>query len=138
VKTIVQLQTGIMQFNNNGQAIYLQIADYICEKILLKEWKAEDKVPSVRELAMQLEVNPNTVMRTYEFLKQQEIINDKRGIGYFITPQAHKSAVAYRKTEFLEKELPTVFRIMNMLGLEPEDLAIRFEKFKKQYAAYNN
>jgi len=128
----------IMQFNNNGQAIYLQIADYICEKVLLKEWKAEDKVPSVRELAMQLEVNPNTVMRTYDFLKQQEIINDKRGIGYFITPNAFKSAIAYRKTEFLEKELPTVFRTMNMLGLEPEDLAQRFEKFKKQYAAYNN
>ena len=127
-----------MQFNNNGQAIYLQIADYICEKVLLKEWKSEEKVPSVRELAIQLEVNPNTVMRTYDFLKNQEIINDKRGIGYFITPQAYNSAVAYRKTEFLEKELPTVFRVMNMLGLEPEDLAARFEKFKKQYVAQNN
>ncbi|HEY9364199.1 MAG TPA: GntR family transcriptional regulator [Chitinophagaceae bacterium] len=127
-----------MQFNHNGVAIYLQIADYICEKILLKEWAAEDKVPSVRELAIQLEVNPNTVMRTYDFLKQQDIIYDKRGIGYFVTPQAFKSAVAYRKTEFLEKELPTVYRTMNMLGLEPEDLAKGFEKFKKQYTAYNN
>jgi GntR family transcriptional regulator len=127
-----------MQFNHNGVAIYLQIADYICEKILLKEWAAEDKVPSVRELAIQLEVNPNTVMRTYDFLKQQDIIYDKRGIGYFVTPQAYKSAVAYRKTEFLEKELPTVYRTMNMLGLEPEDLAKGFEKFKKQYTAYNN
>src|SRR5689334_11771102 len=124
-----------MQFNNNGQAIYLQIADYVCEKVLLKEWKAEDKVPSVRELAMQMEVNPNTVMRTYDFLKQQEIINDKRGIGYFITAQAFKSAIAYRKTEFLEKELPAVFRTMNMLGLETEDLTLRFEKFKKQLTA---
>ncbi|HEX8462316.1 MAG TPA: GntR family transcriptional regulator [Segetibacter sp.] len=127
-----------MQFNNNGQAIYLQIADYICEKVLLKEWKPEDKVPSVRELAMQLEVNPNTVMRTYEFLKQQEIINDKRGIGYFITSAALKNAIAYRKTEFLDKELPTVFRVMNMLGLEPQDLAIRFEKFKKDFTILNN
>ena len=127
-----------MQFNNNGQAIYLQIADYICEKVLLREWNAEDKVPSVRELAVQLEVNPNTVMRTYEFLKQQDIISDKRGIGYFITPQAFKSAVAYRKKEFLEKELPTVYRTMNMLGLEPEDLAKGFEKFKKQYTIINN
>lgn len=127
-----------MQFNTNGQAIYLQIADYICEKVLLKEWKPEDKVPSVRELAIQLEVNPNTVMRTYEFLKQQEIINDKRGIGYFITQQAYKNAISYRKIEFLEKELPTLFRIMNMLAIEPEDLATRFEKFKKQYALLTN
>lgn len=124
-----------MQFTNNGQAIYLQIADYVCEKVLLKEWKEEDKMPSVRELAVQLEVNPNTVMRTYDFLKQHEIINDKRGIGYFITPQAFKSAVAYRKTEFMEKELPSVFRTMNMLGLEPEDLTVGFEKFKKQMTA---
>ncbi|MBA2499391.1 MAG: GntR family transcriptional regulator [Chitinophagaceae bacterium] len=122
-----------MQFNNNGQAIYLQIADYICEKVLLQEWNPDDKVPSVRELAIQLEVNPNTVMRTYDFLKHQDIINDKRGIGYFITPQAFKSAIAYRKREFLEKELPTVYRIMNMLGLETEDLAKGYEKFKKQY-----
>jgi DNA-binding transcriptional regulator YhcF (GntR family) len=133
-----QNETGVMQFNNNGQAIYLQIADYICEKVLLKEWKAEDKVPSVRELAMQLEVNPNTVMRTYDFLKQQEIINDKRGIGYFITPQALKSAILYRKREFIEKELPTVFRTMNMLGIEPEDIATRFENFKKEYSILNN
>ena len=56
-----------MQFRETA-SIYLQIADYICEKILLKEWKVDERVPSVRELAMQLEVNPNTVMRTYEFL----------------------------------------------------------------------
>lgn len=122
-----------MQFQNSGQAIYLQIADFICEKILLKEWKAEDKIPSVRELAVQLEVNPNTVMRTYEFLKQQEIIYDKRGIGYFIASNGLKQAIAYRKEEFTEKEMPAVFRIMYMLGIEPDDLKAKYEKFKKQY-----
>jgi DNA-binding transcriptional regulator YhcF (GntR family) len=55
-----------MEFREN-QAIYLQIAELICERILLKQWASEDKVPSVRELAVQLEVNPNTVMRTYDF-----------------------------------------------------------------------
>ena len=122
-----------MQFQNSGQAIYLQIADFICEKILLKEWKAEDKIPSVRELAVQLEVNPNTVMRTYEFLKQQEIIYDKRGIGYFIAPNGLKQAISYRREEFTEKEMPAVFRIMYMLGIEPDDLKAKYEKFKKQY-----
>ncbi|HRN58369.1 MAG TPA: GntR family transcriptional regulator, partial [Agriterribacter sp.] len=52
-----------MQFKDS-QSIYLQIADYVCEKILLGEWKAEQRIPSVRELAVQLEVNPNTVMHT--------------------------------------------------------------------------
>lgn len=124
-----------MQFNNSGQAIYLQIADYVCEKVLLREWLAETKIPSVRELAIQLEVNPNTVARTYEFLKQQDIIYDKRGIGYFISENGPQNAMAYRKHEFTEKEMPAVFRIMHMLGIEIEDLKTRFDKFKKNYAA---
>lgn len=124
-----------MQFNNSSQAIYLQIADYVCEKVLLKEWGADEKIPSVRELAVQLEVNPNTVARTYEFLKQQDIIYDKRGIGYFISANGPENAMVYRKHEFTEKEMPAVFRIMHMLGIEIEDLKTRFEKFKKNYAA---
>lgn len=111
----------------------MQIADYVCEKVLLKEWKAEDKIPSVRELAIQLEVNPNTVARTYEFLKQLDIIYDKRGIGYFITTEGIRNARSYRKQEFSEKELPAVFRVMFLLGIEPEDLKPQFEKFRKQY-----
>ncbi len=121
-----------MQFNNNGQAIYLQIVDYVCEKVLLHVWKPDDKIPSVRELAIQLEVNPNTVARTYEFLKQQDIVYDKRGIGYFISVKGVKNAMSYRKQEFTEKELPAVFRVMYMLGLETDDLKTRFEQFKKQ------
>ena len=122
-----------MQFNNNGQAIYLQIVDYVCEKVLLQVWKPEDKIPSVRELAMQLEVNPNTVARTYEFLKQQEIIYDKRGIGYFISSDGVKNTKLYRKQEFTENEMPAVFRTMYLLGIELDDLKPRFEKFKNQY-----
>ena len=120
-----------MQFNNNGQAIYLQIVDYVCEKVLLQVWKPDDKIPSVRELAIQLEVNPNTVARTYEFLKQQDIIYDKRGIGYFISVKGAKNTRSYRKQEFTDKEMPAVFRTMYLLGLEMDDLKARFEQFKK-------
>jgi len=122
-----------MQFTNSSQAIYLQIADYICEKILLAEWNAEEKIPSVRDMAVQLEVNPNTVARTYDFLKQRDIIYDKRGIGYFIASQGAKNAIAYLRKEFTEKELPNIFRTMYLLGVEVEDLRSGFEKFKKQY-----
>jgi len=120
-----------MQFRES-QAIYLQIADYICEKILLKEWKAEERIPSVRELAMQLEVNPNTVMRTVEFLQQQEIIYNQRGIGYFVGPDGYKNALLYRKNEFAEKDMPAVFRTLHLLGMDLEELKPRFEKYKKQ------
>ena len=120
-----------MQFRESN-AIYLQIADYICEKILLKQWKPEERIPAVRELAMQLEVNPNTVMRTYEFLQQQQIIYNQRGIGYFVGLEAIKNATQYRKTEFMDKELPAIFRNMFLLGMDVEELKPRYEKFKKQ------
>jgi GntR family transcriptional regulator len=123
-----------MQFRES-QAIYLQIADYICEKILLKEWKADERIPSVRELAVQLEVNPNTVMRTVEFLQQQEIIYNQRGIGYFVTADAYKNAVQYRKNEFAERDMPAVFRTMYLLGMDLDELKPRFEKYKKQHFA---
>jgi len=121
-----------MQFRES-QAIYLQIADYVCEKILLKEWLPQERIPSVRELAVQLEVNPNTVMRTYEFLQQKEIIFNQRGIGFFVAPGAVHEAVRYRTEAFLEKDLPMVFRNMFLLGMSPEELARLFEKYKKQH-----
>ncbi len=121
-----------MQFKEN-QSIYLQIAEYICEKILLKEWKAEERIPSVRELAVQLEVNPNTVMRTYDFLQQQEIIHNQRGIGYFVSPGAYQQTIQYRKQEFLQNDLPALFRNMYLLGMDTDELRSRFDKFVKQH-----
>lgn len=120
-----------MQFRDSI-AIYLQIADYVCERILLKQWRADERIPAVRELAVQLEVNPNTVMRTYEFLQGQNIIYNQRGIGYFVGPDATTNAMRYRKTEFIEKELPTIFRNIYMLGMDIEELKPRYESYKKQ------
>src|SRR5665213_2189077 len=115
------------------RAIYLQIADFVCDRILLKEWKATERIPSVRELAVQLVVNPNTVMRTYEFLQQQDIIYNERGVGLFVAVNAIKNAMQYRKDEFLDKDLPRLFRNMHLLNIKPEDLQSRFEKYKKQH-----
>lgn len=119
-----------MQFREST-AIYLQIADYVCERILLKQWVPGERIPAVRELAVQLEVNPNTVMRTFEFLQGQEIIFNKRGIGYFLSDDAVKQATTYRKTQFIEKELPQIFRNMYLLGMEIDELKPRFDKFRK-------
>ncbi len=121
-----------MQFRESA-SIYLQIADYVCEKILLKQWKVEERIPSVRELASQLEVNPNTVMRTYDFLQQQEIIYNQRGIGFFVSPHAVKNAIHYRKKEFMEKELPGFFRNLYLLDMDVEDLKKNYEKFVQQH-----
>lgn len=120
-----------MQFRESI-AIYLQIADYICERILLKQWKTGERIPAVRELAVQLEVNPNTVMRTFEFLQSQNIIHNQRGIGYFVSADAIDNATNYRKTEFIEKELPHFFRNLYMLDMDLDELKQRYETFKKQ------
>jgi len=121
-----------MQFRET-QAIYLQIADFVCEKILLKEWLAGERIPSVRELAVQLEVNPNTVMRTYEFLQQQSIIFNQRGIGFFAASDAIRQARQYRKSVFIEQDLPQVFRSLYLLDMDLEELKPRFERYLKQY-----
>jgi GntR family transcriptional regulator len=119
-----------MEFRDN-KAIYLQIAEFICEKILLQIWGKEDKIPSVRELAVDLEVNPNTVMRTYELLQQNEIIYTKRGLGYFVTENGLKKAKTLIKNEFLKKDLPYFFKNLDLLGIDFDELKNLFETYKK-------
>ena len=120
-----------------SQPIYLQIADHVCEKIFLQEWKPGVRIPSVRELAVQLEVNPNTVMRTFEHLQQQDIIYNQRGIGYFVSPEAQKTALKYRKNEFMEKDLPVLFRNMYLLDIEISELQSLYEKYIQQHFVTN-
>ena len=73
-----------MKFKES-KSIYLQIADRICDEILQGQYMEEERIPSVREYAATVEVNANTVVRTYDYLQGQEIIYNKRGIGYFNT-----------------------------------------------------
>jgi GntR family transcriptional regulator len=113
----------------SSQPIYLQIADFVCEKILLGTWKPEERIPSVRELAVQLEVNPNTVMRTFEYLQQQEVIYNQRGLGYFVSPSAAKNTLAMRKQEFLDNELPPLLRNMYLLGITLEDVQKKYTQY---------
>ncbi len=118
-----------MEFRDN-KAIYLQIAEFICERILLKQWAVGDKIPSVRELAVQLEVNPNTVARTVEFLQQKDIIFTKRGMGYFVSDEAVEKAMAFKKDDFLQNDLPLFFKNIQLLGIDFEELRGRFGDFK--------
>jgi GntR family transcriptional regulator len=117
-----------MEFREN-EAIYLQIAAYAGENILLGKWGQEDKIPSVRELASDLQVNPNTVMRAYEFLQGKEVIVNKRGIGFFIAADAKQKLKAYRKEDFLGHELPEFFRNLLLLEITMDEIKTRFETF---------
>lgn len=115
------------------QAIYLQIADLVCEHIILKKWPAGDKILSVRDLAVELEVNPNTVMRTYDMLQGMDIIYNKRGIGFFVADDAVEKVITYRRNLLLKHELPQLFKNMQLLNIDMDELHTHFENFKQNF-----
>jgi len=108
------------------QPIYMQIADWACEQILVDKWKSEERALSVRELGALLEVNPNTVVRAYDFLETKEILVNKRGVGFFIAPSAADKIREFRKERFFEEELPVVFKTMKLLNIEINEITKRF------------
>ena len=118
-----------MNFHEN-KAIYLQIADYFYDNILQKNLKPDERIPSVRDMAIQTEVNPNTVMRTYTFLQSQNIIYNKRGIGYFIDGSAYEKALNTKKNEFILEQVPKFFSTMESLGLNIKDIEKMFNEYK--------
>ena len=117
-----------MEFNNY-KAIYLQIVDYICEKVLTKEWLVGNRIPSVRELGVLLEVNPNTVMRSYEHLETNGIIMNKRGIGFFLTDDADEKTVVLQQQTFITESLPVLFKNMYLLRISFDEMKAQYETF---------
>lgn len=107
---------------NGKKAIYLQIADMICDQILLGELEEEGRVPSVRETAAQVEVNSNTVMRSYDWLQNQQIIYTKRGLGFYVNPGAKQTIHRIRKEEFVQESVPEIVRTMQTLGITVSEL----------------
>ncbi|MBX0333406.1 GntR family transcriptional regulator [Pontibacter sp. HSC-14F20] len=120
-----------MEFKEN-EPIYLQIAAHVSDQILLGKWAAEDKIPSVRDLAVTFQVNPNTVMRTYEQLQNQEVIYNKRGIGFFVTPDAVKKVKVQRKERFLQQDLPEFFRNIFVLEIDLDEIQQRYQVYKSE------
>ena len=108
-----------MEFDGN-KPIYLQIVDVICDNILDGTLKPDGRILSVREYGAQLGVNPNTIMRSYEKLTTDEIIYNKRGLGYFISPDARDKVLAIKRAHFLEEAVPKIRRQMALLGFGPE------------------
>ena len=113
------------------KAIYLQIADYVCEQILMKRWKENERILSVRELGVNLEVNPNTVLRSYDLLQNKGIIMNKRGIGYFAAEDAVERVKTYKKQQFIEEELPALVKMMQWLEIDFNELENLAKQLKK-------
>ena len=120
-----------MNFSAN-QSIYLQIADFVKERILSDRWKKEEKIPSVRDLAVELQVNPNTVMRAYDLLQQQGILYNRRGLGNYVSADAGETILADRKKYFKQSELPVLFSTMHLLGVSFNELERLYKNYVKE------
>ncbi len=120
-----------IEFRDN-EAIYLQIANNVSENILLGKWVEDSKISSVRDLALEMQVNPNTVIRTYEFLENQEIIYTKRGLGFFVSQGAISRIKNNKRNNFIEYDLPGLFRNMMLLEIDLEEIVRKYEIFKNK------
>jgi DNA-binding transcriptional regulator YhcF (GntR family) len=115
-----------MNFTND-KAIYIQMADRLMDEILADKYKDDDRIPSVREYAVLLEVNTNTAVKAYDELARANIIYNKRGLGYFVTPGAKKQILKERKRAFMKERLPELFRQMQLLGITLEDVKVAYD-----------
>lgn len=100
-----------------GLTIYAQMAERLSDEILQGKYAADEKIPGVREYSALLEVNVNTAIKAYDLLSTRGIIYNRRGLGYFVHPEARQIILKARRAEFLHDILPDFLRRMRQLGI---------------------
>ena len=110
-----------MEFKNN-KPIFLQIADHICDEILQGRYPDGERLPSVREYAAAVEVNANTVVRSFDWLSQKEIIFNRRGMGYYVSEGASETIRQNLREAFFQETLPEFALQMQKLGIPVEEV----------------
>lgn len=121
-----------MIFKENTKAIYLQIADKICDEVMMGTRHPGDRIASVREYASALQVNANTVMRSYEYLDRAGVIFNRRGIGFFISDDACERILTMRREAFFSGEMQEFFHSINLLGIAPEQLMELYANYLRE------
>lgn len=116
-----------MQFSSE-KPIYQQLFDLIQLDILEGKWAEGGRVPSVRELAGSLEVNPGTVMRAYEQLQEEEILFNQRGRGLFVADNAKEIILKNQQKEMIQKEIPQFVKKMKQLQISLEEFVTIFNR----------
>ena len=117
---------------NNDKAIYLQMADRLCDEILAGTYGDDDRVPSVREYAVAMEVNTNTAVKAYDTLARDGIIYNRRGMGYFVTAGASAQILNSRRRAFMHNALPNMFRQMRLLGIAIDDVVAAWKEVEAE------
>ena len=111
-----------MEFSE-PKGIYMQVADRIRDQILLGVLQAGDRIPSIRDLAVELGINPNTVAKSYQTLVDGKVVINQRGLGYFVCDNAAERVLCEMKNEFFREELPRLLRSMQRLDIRIDELA---------------
>ena len=119
-----------MEFNAH-KPIYLQICSQLYEQILQGELKADDRILSVRDYGIQLGVNPNTIMRSYETMTAAGIIYNKRGIGYFVSDGAAQKILQMRREMFMKEQLNEFFDEIDILKIPIEEIVELYNQRNK-------
>lgn len=106
------------------KSIYQQIADRLMDQLVAGTPASDERMPSVRDVAVAYGVNPNTVMRSFDYLQQEGIIYNRRGVGYFASADAKDKILAIQRREFLEEDLPLIRQRMKQLGIGIDELTL--------------
>lgn len=106
----------------DGQPIYLQIAERLMDEILAGQYLADERIPGVRDYSALLQVNINTTVKAYDSLTQRDIIYNRRGLGFFVSPDAQQIIRDIRKQEFLHHQLPDMARAMQQLNIPLDEV----------------
>ena len=113
---------------NSNKAIYLQMADSVADDILSGRYGPDERIPSVRELAVSIGVNPNTAVKAYDELARDGIIYNRRGLGYYVTKEARYRILDKRRKEFFDNTMPEVVKQMKLLNISIEEVAEYIKK----------
>ena len=109
-------KTTDMEFHKN-KPIYLQIVDILATKVITKTWTKGMKIPTVKELAKELNVNHNTLMRSLELLQMEQVLFAKRGVGLFLADESYDNALELMRRSFYEEQVPKFFSTMHTLKI---------------------
>lgn len=111
-----------MEFSTN-KPIYRQIVDFCYREITEGNWDADGRIPSVKDLSVKLAVNNRTILNAYDEMQEAGVIYQKRGLGYFVSPDAKDRIISRKRDEFFREIVPEISRQMNILGITPGELA---------------
>lgn len=117
----------MMEFSDS-RPIYRQILDYCFGCITSGQWAVDGRIPSVKELATELSVNTRTVLKAFDLMHDLGVIYQKRGLGYFVAPDAAECIRADRRREFIATTLPEFQAQMRLAGLTPEEIIPLLQK----------